>query len=113
MTWIENYLKWYSVLKNCLDIDNYNAVLRWYTCTRNVYSLFNDMYNSKCALAAVLQPFLQPSQQPSQLPLTRGRPGPLYFRIRGNKLSYRKLAINWQLGNFGQKQSQGLLIIVN
>ena len=26
------------------------------------------------------------------------------------KLSQRKLAINWQLCNFGQKQSQGLLI---
>ena len=36
--------------------------------------------------------------------------GPVYFRVRGNKLSHRKLAINWQLGNFGQKQSQGFLI---
>ena len=34
----------------------------------------------------------------------------VYFRVRGNKLSHRKLEINWQLGNFGQKQSQGLLI---
>ena len=34
----------------------------------------------------------------------------VYFRVRGNKLSHRKLAINWQLGNFGQKQSQGLLV---
>ena len=34
--------------------------------------------------------------------------GPVYFR--GNKLSHRKLAINWQLGNFGHKQSQVLLI---
>ena len=34
----------------------------------------------------------------------------VYFRVRGNKLSHRKLAINWQLGNFDQKQSQGLLI---
>ena len=31
------------------------------------------------------------------------------FRVRGNKLSHRKLAINWQLGNFGHKQSQGIL----
>ena len=36
--------------------------------------------------------------------------GPLYFRVCGNKLNHRKLAINWQLGNFGHKQSQGLLI---
>ena len=34
----------------------------------------------------------------------------VYFRVRGNKLSHGKLAINWQLGNFGQKQSQGLLV---
>ena len=34
----------------------------------------------------------------------------VYFRVCGNKLSHRKLAINWQLGNFGHKQSQGLLI---
>ena len=34
----------------------------------------------------------------------------VYLRVRGNKLSHRKLAINWQLGNFGHKQSQGLLI---
>ena len=32
------------------------------------------------------------------------------FRVRGNKIGHRKLAINWQLGNFGQKHSQGLLI---
>ena len=32
------------------------------------------------------------------------------FCVRGNKLSHRKLAINWQLGNFGLKQSQGLLV---
>ena len=40
-------LKCYSVLKNYLEIDNYNAALRWYTCTHNVYSLFNDVYNSR------------------------------------------------------------------
>ena len=34
----------------------------------------------------------------------------VYFRVRGNKLSHRKLAINWQLCNFGLKQSQGLMI---
>ena len=34
----------------------------------------------------------------------------VYFRVRGNKLSHRKLAINWQLGNLGLKQSQGLPI---
>ena len=34
----------------------------------------------------------------------------VYFRVRGNKMSHRKLAINWQLGNFAHKQSQGLLI---
>ena len=34
-------LKWYSGLKNYLEVDNYNAALRWYTCTHNVYSLFN------------------------------------------------------------------------
>ena len=33
----------------------------------------------------------------------------VYFRGRGNKLIHRNLAINWQLGNFGHKQSQGLL----
>ena len=32
------------------------------------------------------------------------------FRVRGNKLSHRKLAIKWQLGNFGHKPSQGLPI---
>ena len=32
------------------------------------------------------------------------------FRVRGNKLSHRKLTIKWQLGNFGQKQSQDLLV---
>ena len=96
-------LKWYSGLKNYFEIDNYNAALRWYTCTHNVYSLFNYIYNSKCALAAVLLPCLLPSLLPSLQPL-------FYFRVRGNKLSHRKLAINWQLGNFGLKQSQGLLI---
>ena len=25
------------------------------------------------------------------------------FRVRRNKVSHRKLAINWQLGNFGLK----------
>ena len=53
------------MLKNCLEIDNYNAALHWYSCTHVVYSLFNDIYNSKCALAAVLLP----SQLPSLLPL--------------------------------------------
>ena len=42
--------------------------------------------------------------------LAARRLGPVYFRIRGNKMSHRKLAINWQLGNFGQKQLQGLPI---
>ena len=32
------------------------------------------------------------------------------FRVRGNKLSHRKLAINWQLCNFGHRQLQGRLI---
>ena len=98
-------VKWYSGLKNYFEIDNYNATLHWYTCTHNVYSLFNDIYNSKCAFAAVLLT----AQQPSQLPLLSSRHGPLNFRVRGNKQSHRKLAITWQLGNFGHKQSQGLL----
>ena len=37
-------LKWYSVLKKYLDIDKYNAALRWYTCTHTVYLLFNDIW---------------------------------------------------------------------
>ena len=92
-------LKWYSVLKNCLEIDNYNVALRWYTCTHSVYSLFNDINNSKCALAAVLLL----SQLPSQLPLFSGIHGQVYFRVHRNKMSHRKLAINWQLCNCGQK----------
>ena len=90
------------MLKICFEMDNYNAVLRWYTCTHTVYSLFNDIYNSKCVLVVVLLP--------SQLPLMSGKHGLLNFRVRGNKLRHRKLAINWQLSNFGQKQLQGLLI---
>ena len=40
-----------------------------YVCTHNVYSLFNDIYNSKCVLAAtLLAAVLLPSQLPSQLP---------------------------------------------
>ena len=31
----------------------------------------------------------------------------VYFRVRGNKLSHRKLAINWQLCNFGYKTIRG------
>ena len=77
------------MLKNCFEIDNYNAALRWYTCTHAVYSLFNEIYITVNALPAVLQP----SELPSELPLIRGRPGPLYFHVRGNKLSHRKLAI--------------------
>ena len=88
------------MLKNYFEIDNHNAALRWYTCTQTVYSLFNDIYNSKCELAAVLLP----AQLPSQLPFLSSRHGQVYFRVRGNKLSYRKLAINWQLDNFGQRQ---------
>ena len=34
----------------------------------------------------------------------------VYFSVRGNKLSHRKLDINWQLCNFDQKLAQGLLI---
>ena len=34
----------------------------------------------------------------------------VYFHVRRNKLSHRKLAITWQLDNFGHKQSQGFLI---
>ena len=63
------YLKWYSVLKNSFEIDNYNASLRWYTCTYTVYILFNDIYNSKCALAAVLLPFQLPPQLPEDMAL--------------------------------------------
>ena len=37
-------LKWYSVLKNCFEIDDYNDALRWYACTHTVNSLFNDIY---------------------------------------------------------------------
>ena len=37
-------LKWYSGLKNCLDIYNYNAALCWYTCTQAVYALDNDIW---------------------------------------------------------------------
>ena len=62
-------LKWYSVLKNIFEIDNYNAALRWYTCTYTVCSLFNDIYNSKCASWAVLLPSLLPSLLPFLLPL--------------------------------------------
>ena len=72
------------MLKNYLEIDNYNAALRWYTCTHTVYPLFNDIYKSKCALAAVLLP--------SQLPLMSGRINPFYFRVPTG---------NWQLiGNY-------------
>ena len=62
-------LKWYSGLKNYLEIDNYNAALRWYTCTPNVYSLFNDVSNSKCTLEAVLLPSLLLSLLASLQPL--------------------------------------------
>ena len=31
-------LKWYSGLKKYFEIDNNNAVLRWYTCTHTFYS---------------------------------------------------------------------------
>ena len=34
----------------------------------------------------------------------------VYFHVRGNKFSHRKLAITWQLSTFGHKQSQGLLM---
>ena len=76
-------LKWYSVLKNYLEIDDYNAALRWYTCTHNVYSRFNDICNSKCAFAAVLLLSLLLSLLASLQPL-------FYFRVRGNKMSHRK-----------------------
>ena len=99
-------LKWYSGLKNYFEVDSYNAALRLYTCTHIVYSLFNDIYNSECVLAAVLLP----SDLPSELPWTRGRHGPVNFRVRRIKVGHRKLAINWQLGNFGQNQLEGLLI---
>ena len=97
--WYATKLKRYSRLKNCLKFNNYNAALRSYTCTHTVYSLFNDIYNSECALAAVLLP----SQLPSQLPEDMAQFISAY-------LSHRKLAINFQLGNFGHKQSKGLLI---
>ena len=57
------------MLKNCPELDNYNAAQRWYTCTHTVYSLFNDIYNSKCALAAVLLLSLLPFLLPSLLSL--------------------------------------------
>ena len=73
-------LKWYSGLKNGFEIDNFNAALRLYTCTHDVYSRFNDIYYSKCALAEVLLP----SELPSELPLLSKILGPVYFRVRGN-----------------------------
>ena len=96
-------LKWYSALKNCFETDNYSAAPRLYTCTLTVYPLLNDISvteereiksinNSKCCWVADLAQFQ------------------IYFRVRKTKLSHRKLAINWQLSNFGQKQSRGLLI---
>ena len=99
-------LKWYSVLKKYLDINNYNAALRWYTCTHTVYSLFNDIW------VTVEWEIKQQMQVGSSVAAISPAisAGPVYFHVRGNKLSHRKLAINWQLCNFDQKQSKGLLI---
>ena len=66
------------MLKNGLEIDNFNAALRLYTCTHDVYSLFNDIYYSKCALAEVLLP--------SELPLLSEILGQFYFRVCGNQV---------------------------